>query len=106
MKDLCLTFRHNAFSKIPLHIKYSNCNSNYKFETDIYIERVAKSFSPGTYGKFHSLKKGSWKEGKLFNNDELVMNICNGIYIVFEMKTTDNKMILLMDLKILLVVLD
>eukprot|EP01084_Bolivina_argentea_P025085 46673_1 len=57
---------------------------------DKQITNFSKAFRPGSYGKLQSLKKGSWKEGKIFyvfNNDELTLNINENISIVFDLNS-------------------
>merc|ERR1719242_676119 len=99
MKDVGLIFKRNAFSTSPLKIEYSE-SSNPSiapiFSTEVYIKRIAntnfsKAFRPGSYGKLQSLKKGSWKEGKIFyvfDNDELVLRINENLWIGFDLKSS------------------
>ena len=99
MDEVGLEFKRSAYSIKPLLIKYGS-----SFMTNIFCKRIAntnfnKIFRPGSYGNCPSLKKGSWKDGKVFyvfKNDKLVLNIDNFINIVFELESpktivNDNK---------------
>jgi len=99
MKNVGLIFKRNAFSTSPLSIEYTgNIGSDDEknsFRTEIYVKRIAntnfsKAFRPGSYGKLQSLKKGSWKEGKIFyvfENDQLKLDINNNLYITFDLRS-------------------
>ena len=65
MDQVGLEFKRSAYSIKPLLIKYGS------FKTNILCKRIAntnfnKIFRPGSYGDSPSLKKGSWKDGKVF----------------------------------------
>ena len=99
MKNVGLIFKRNAFSTSPLNIEYvGNVGSDDEkssFRTEIYVKRIAntnfsKAFRPGSYGKLQSLKKGSWKEGKIFyvfENDQLELEITDNLYLTFDLKS-------------------
>eukprot|EP00485_Elphidium_margaritaceum_P015472 CAMPEP_0202726150 /NCGR_PEP_ID=MMETSP1385-20130828/184464_1 /ASSEMBLY_ACC=CAM_ASM_000861 /TAXON_ID=933848 /ORGANISM="Elphidium margaritaceum" /LENGTH=642 /DNA_ID=CAMNT_0049392363 /DNA_START=53 /DNA_END=1981 /DNA_ORIENTATION=+ len=89
LTDVGLEFKRNAFSTDPLHIEYGT------IQTNLYVQRISntnfnKAFRPGRYGTLHSLKKGSWKEGKIFyvfENDALVLNLTDNISIRFDLRS-------------------
>jgi len=103
LKNVGLVFKRNAFSTAPLTVQYIPDDAEQKtansgdgvYKSDIYVKRIAntnfsKAFRPGSYGKLESLKKGSWKEGKIFyvfEKDELVLNVNEHLYLTFDLKS-------------------
>ena len=98
MDEIGLEWKRGAYSLNPLRISYGS-----SFVTNIFCKRIAntnfnKIFRPGSYGDTPSLKKGSWKDGKVFyvfKNDKLLLKVNHFINIIFELQSpstiVDNK---------------